>query len=672
MDKVTSIWRSESFRVFALLALVSGLAYLPFVARFGYFNDDWYLMYAAGARGVSVFADIFSIDRPGRVLVMVPAYLLFGGDPLYYNLSAYLFRLAGGLGFCWLLRLLWPRQRAETALMALLFLVYPGFLNQPNALDYQSHIVGLAAAVFSLAFTAKAVLAHRPPGKVIFFALSSVLGWFALSQMEWYIGFEFLRWAAVFLLASRDGGTLRRRLAGTLRAAWPVVAIPALFLLWRIAFFEPERGATDLGLQLGNVIQSPLRTGLTWLASLFSDSLDVIVLAWGAPLSSLLSWVWSRNLLLGGLALGAAALGVFLYFFRYFETTVTDEMTDWRPDALWLGGTSALAGLLPVILVNRSVDFGFFSRYSLVSLAGAVVFLVALLYSLESLPLRKVLAAGLVLVAVFTHYANSQKAVQVTQATRAFWWQVSWRIPQLEKNTTLVVRYPQVAIEEDYFIWGPASLIYFPQQESQKFIQPGVFAALLNQDTVTKTLLQEGQEFDNRRTIRTYKNYRNLLVLTQPSADSCVQALDGAQPVYSRNEDASIRLIGPFSEPGHILVDLPASPPPALVFGAEPEHGWCYYYQKASLARQRGEWGEIVRLGEQAQSQGLEAGDPVEWMPFLEAYAHEGDASRLEALSPLITADAYAARQACQALNGMPGLAPPVMDVIQARYCIER
>ncbi len=65
MDKVTSIWRSELFRVSALLALVSGLAYLPFVSQFGYFNDDWYLMYAAGARGVSVFRDIFSIDRPG-------------------------------------------------------------------------------------------------------------------------------------------------------------------------------------------------------------------------------------------------------------------------------------------------------------------------------------------------------------------------------------------------------------------------------------------------------------------------------------------------------------------------------------------------------------------------------------------------------------------------------
>lgn len=672
MSKVKSIVRSEPLRVCILFALVSGLAYLPFIGRFGYFNDDWYLMYAAGAKGVSVFWDIFSVDRPGRALLMVPAYLLFGGNPLYYNMSAYAFRLAGGLGFYWLLRLIWPRQRNETALMGLLFLIYPGFLNQPNAIDYQSHLVGLASAIFSIAFTLKAFLAAPRLQKTSFFSLAIGLGWFSLWQMEWYIGFEFLRWAFVFLLVSKEGGTFWRKVSRMLRAAWPVLMIPVIFLVWRIYLFEPERGATDLNQQLGQVIQSPLSTGLGWLATLFNDSLDVIFLAWGAPLSSLLSWVWSRNLLLGWLALGAASVFVVLFFLRRFETTVTEEMTDWRPEALWLGGTSALAGLLPVILVNRSVDFGFFSRYSMVSSAGAVIFLVALLYSLESLALRKAIATGLVLAAVCTHYANSQKAVQVTQVMREFWWQVSWRIPQLARNTTLVANIPQVAIEEDYFIWGPASLIYFPQQENQKFIQPGVFAALLNQDTVTKVLLQERQEFDNRRTIRTYKNYRNILVLTQPNAGSCVQVIDGDRPVYSRYENTPIRVIGLYSETEHILLGAPARTPPALVFGPEPVHDWCYSYQKAALARQRGEWTEVIHIGEQAQSQGLEARDLIEWMPFLEAYAHEGEVSRLEELSPLIATDAYVAQQACQVLSNMQGLGLLVIDVIETEYCIDR
>ncbi|MBL8102209.1 MAG: hypothetical protein JNM02_06750, partial [Anaerolineales bacterium] len=114
MQKIRSILRSDSFFEYILLALISGIAYLVFVPKFGYFNDDWYLMYAAGARGPSVFWDIFAIDRPLRALVMIPAYTLFGSNPLYYNLSAFLFRLLSGIFFLWTLRMLWPEKKQST------------------------------------------------------------------------------------------------------------------------------------------------------------------------------------------------------------------------------------------------------------------------------------------------------------------------------------------------------------------------------------------------------------------------------------------------------------------------------------------------------------------------------------------------------------------------------
>src|ERR1043165_4888441 len=88
-------------------------------------------------------------------LVMIPGYLVFGQNPLYYNLSAYVFRVLGALALLWCLNMLWPGKRTATTLMSLLFLIYPGFLSQPNAIDYQSHIIGLAAALASIALTLK-------------------------------------------------------------------------------------------------------------------------------------------------------------------------------------------------------------------------------------------------------------------------------------------------------------------------------------------------------------------------------------------------------------------------------------------------------------------------------------------------------------------------------------
>ena len=37
------------------MLVVSGIIYLPFIAQFGYYNDDWYSMYAARVAGTNAF-----------------------------------------------------------------------------------------------------------------------------------------------------------------------------------------------------------------------------------------------------------------------------------------------------------------------------------------------------------------------------------------------------------------------------------------------------------------------------------------------------------------------------------------------------------------------------------------------------------------------------------------
>jgi hypothetical protein len=62
---------------------------------------------------------------------------------------------------------------------------------------------------------------------------------------------------------------------------------------------------------------------------------------------------------------------------------------------------------------------------------------------------------------------------------------------------------------------------------------------------------------------------------------------------------------------------------PALL-GAEPEHRWCFYYQKADLARQQDDWETVARLGDEAFAVPLLPDDPYEYLPFIEAYARLG------------------------------------------------
>ena len=61
------------------------------------------------------------------------------------------------------------------------------------------------------------------------------------------------------------------------------------------------------------------------------------------------------------------------------------------------------------------------------------------------------------------------------------------------------------------------------------------------------------------------------------------------------------------------------------LFGSEPAHGWCYFYEKAELARQQSDWEGVVKLYDQAQKADLSTSVAVENLPFIEAFAMSGD-----------------------------------------------
>jgi hypothetical protein len=549
-----------------------------------------------------------------------------------------------------------------------LFLIYPGFLSQPNAIDYQSHIIGLAAALFSIALTLKAILTESRTVKVALHSLSILLGWFYLSQMEWYIGFEFLRWACVFLLSSRSGGSLLQKGRRAFQWAYPSLVVPFFFLIWRLFFFQSQRGATDTDVQFELVRLYPIQTMFHWTVQVIQDLFDVTLAAWVIPLSQLAGYVqrW-----VGVVGVGIVALILFALTKLNSGEEQEEPPSYFSQEALLLGCLSAVAGLIPIAMVNREVAFPAFSRYSLVSSVGVSIFSIALLTHFNVRILHNAIVAVLLFIAMLTHHANSVKHAQEAAVVREFWWQVSWRAPQFEPRITLIGSYPSVAAEEDYFVWGPANLIYYPEKQNFENIQPILFASVLNKGTVARVLERERQKQDIRKNIVTYPNHRNILILSQPTPSSCVHIINGFQPEFSEGELDAIRVIGPYSELEHVLVDERPHTPPVVVFGPEPPHDWCYYYEKADLARQRGDWEEVLKLGEEAFAKGYAPGDPIEWMPFLQAYIQTGNVERLTDLAPLIASEPFTAQQACQVINSDSEIPTEMSETIRPLFCLE-
>jgi hypothetical protein len=130
-----------------------------------------------------------------------------------------------------------------------------------------------------------------------------------------------------------------------------------------------------------------------------------------------------------------------------------------------------------------------------------------------------------------------------------------------------------------------------------------------------------------------------LAIIVPPNA--CLHVLD---PVYAggdtyERQPRFLREAIPLSNPDLILPHAQPPQMPAALFGVEPPHTWCYYYEKAELARQVGDWETVAALGDQARVQGYLPGDALEWLPFIEAYVLTGDYQTARELSLLAYQD---------------------------------
>ncbi len=660
------------FGVLTLIA-ISAIAYLPMVHKIGYLNDDWYLMFDGHVGGADFFHEIYRIDRPLRGYLMSAAWSLFGLNPLYYHVSAYFFRLLSGLALWWLCSQLWPKNRTTNFLAALFFVIYPGFLSQLNPIDYQSQIVSLACGMISVALTIKAIQTENITQRWVYTIGSILLGWVYLGLVEYFLGFEALRLMCIGVLFWRQSEkTMAVRFSSVLRAAIPFLAISGGFLVWRLFFFVAERKATDVSVQISSLFSSPL-TGLWWLNYLIQDIFNVVLVAWAIPMNNLAFPMRLRDAWTG---LGLAAFAGFILVTALRQGMKGQDDSDGEPavfrEQLWVAFVAIIAGLMPVIFANRHIILPDYSRYTLAASVGAVILLAVILEKISLPSLRAAIAGVLVMLAVYTHYGNSVRAVNETNATRDFWWQAAWRAPQIMEGTTLIASYPGSPLSEDYFIWGPANWIYYAEMQDTIPLVVKLPSAILTDDVVLQIISNGGTETPLRRGNTLERDFGNVLVMIQTSPAGCVRFMNGDVPELSPYDQQRLLLVAPYSRLENVLTEGELQTPPAIMFGPEPEHGWCYFYQKADLARQRGEWEQIPDLLKQALDQGHYPEDGLEWMPFLQASAVLGEVDQVRNTAKLVATDKFLRVQVCGIMTEfMQGetLNEEVKSVIEKNIC---
>ena len=597
----------------------------------GFYWDDWPFAWILHFLGPKEFVPAFAPFRPllGPIFVLTTSIL--GEHPFTWQVFAMLLRFLTGLAVWWSFSKVWPNNKRQVALLSLCFVVFPGYQSQWVALTHSNQeLVSLLAYLFSFGFTALAI--RRPEKRLLFTIISLLLMFVGLFPTEYFLGLELLRPIFIFFMLMEDH-EVKKNLVRTLKIWLPYLLLWAsngLFLY----LYQSSTAYDSYGIEMFGVFDLAL---FKLVARIIEDIIKAIgtagLTAWTQPLDLLTQSLTTTSNLLSIALVLIIFIIMTIYLWRLdlpSSDTESDYTTKnpWGLQAILLGIVGILMGRLPSWVAGLPLRFEFsWDRFMLSMMLGATFFFLGLLDYLIKNDHRKTILIGLVIALAVGQQFNAANRFRRDWANQQnFFWQLVWRIPGLEPNTTLATHELPLDHESGFQLTAPLNWIYSPEITTRDLPYMLIYTKARLGSSLLPAMLPDQPTQVNYRTMNFKGNTSDMVVFYHP-VPGCVRVLD---PLYANAETTPgmthmLTDAIPLSDLSRIQVDSESPQPPEYLFGSEPDHNWCYYYQKADLARQSGDWSQVTDLGREAMTNGYYAILPAEWLPFIEAFALSGD-----------------------------------------------
>lgn len=606
---------------FLLVALSYGLL----IPAMGFYWDDWPFAWFLRFFGPTEFIEAFRPYRPFLGPIFTATTALFGGSPLTWQVLGLITRFLLSLGLWFALRFTWPAQKWSLLWVVLLFTVYPGYQQQWVALTHvNQELIPLLWLIGSFGLTVYAL--RNPRHKKSLTVLALILQALGLFSTEYFFGLEILRFLFLVVIFS---GTSTERVPIIKNAGlhWlPYMIVWILNAIWTYNF---HASATYNSYDINILSNSPLST-----IAMGNEILNTISLSgfssWSNTLKIFSTIDGSITQLLALLILLLSSSAIYFFMRVTHGETAGQASTannQWSLQAMFIGLVGIFAGRLPSWAAGLPLKLEFdYDRFMVSIMLGASLFIVGLATFILKDGKRKTVILSL-LIGLSTAYqftvANTFRRDWANQ--QAFFWQLAWRMPALQKNTVLLTSELPLKYVSDLQVTAPLNWMYAPSLASRELPYSLLYIKTRLNSSILPSL-QPGVPIQFQyRTVPFTASTSNSVVIYK-DADGCLRVLD---PVFGNSETvpgASYFLLNaiPLSNPDQIQTNAPEPVMDRTLFGEEPEHGWCYFYEKAELARQQSDWEKVAKLYSQALKNDLSPSMPVENLPFIEAFAMVG------------------------------------------------
>jgi len=614
--------------IFGALIAAFGLM-IPFL---GYYVDDWHHLYYRHSRGLDNFWELFLFDsRPFASIVYYFGFTLLGFKALHWQVVSLLLRGMTVLMVWNLVSEVWPDFRREAAWVALVFGVYPLFSLQPISITYSVHWLGFLFYTISIWAMVRAIRNHHRYW--VYTILSIVTSCLHLTIIEYFSGLELIRPFIIWLLVPADGEAKRGRIKKVLKMWLPYLLVYGAFIVFRISLISRSKSVfehNELGLVL-EFIKTPLQTIFYFLESAFKDLIIILGSSWSKIIDPELFGISTPFEVTAVLITFVSAGGLFLYFrYCWFTEEIEEkQVSDWTRTALLIGVLLMILGPIPAWVANLFISTEnplWSNRFGLASMLGASLVFVAILELLiRNKMYQMILFCAIIGLSIGWHIHNSNEYRWSWVKQSNFYQQLFWRAPFIEPKTALLsdgeIFNSMTELSTSYAI----STIY-PKPDNSMELNYFFFSLYKGFNDLRDEIIQGIPLRYSKLFVNFHGNsHDSLLIYYQPDENRCLWVL---RPEDSNNPllPEISRELAALSNLNRIKRESPnVNQLPDQIYGQEKEHQWCFYYQKADLARQFEDWDDIVELWEAAVANGYRPGNGIEYLPFIEGFARYGD-----------------------------------------------
>jgi len=653
MHKISTFIKNQKYSVPLLLLFVCVLSYGILIPTLGLYWDGWPYMWQYHVFGPGGFPQFVSSDRPYSAWIFMLITWLFGYKLLAYHLASFLFHWLATIFVWWTMNIIWPEKRLPNALAVIFFAIYPGFLQQPISLPYTHHISHMALFFFSIWGM---LFSLHNPRKYWWLTILCVLAATVVNfSLEYFTPLELLRPILIWLVLKENTGKLSMRIKRVIKSWIPYIAGFLFFLIWRVFIFKfptysPKLMDEFTILSGGDTSNS--------IVTLINSFYTVSVVAWSKifHFPTISEFGTSATFLYFAIIIISTML--ISVFFLFFQEKPTNRKLIFSANNYQYSVQLILIGMLSIFLSGFMywilrlpilVEFAW-DRLNLSFIFGVSLLMIGLIEFLIRIPWLKVFTASLLIgLAVGFHFQNTMSFKRDWETFQSFFWQLTWRAPDLKKGTVIMTTNFPLHYYSDNSLTAPLNWTYDPESKSSQLNYLFYFTDV-RLKSQRLTALIKNQEIQQPFRSFYFEGNTNDSLVIKYSPPGCLQVLDpvyansGILPNLTQLESDSI----PLSNLAQVISNpLQSRRPPRELLPNEPDHSWCYYFEKADLARQTGDWQIIIDLGIEAKNNSLQPRNPSEWLPFMEAYIRTGDMEEA----------AYLAKRSIQAADKyLPGL----------------